>query len=351
MNKNGVTLLFFFFLFLVSTKISSADDLLICRKVDEAGPGESPQASKNLVAEENWKIARKFWIEGNYKKAVEFAGKVVKSDPKNAGAYTFIAWIYIKGNSSFPPNPREALPYARKGAELDPYSLPARFWLASAFLESGKYKDALSSLEICDKLNYKTRDQYFQPKILYSKSRIFAMSRDTAKALEYLRAAIGRDTGFAYLAASEKNFESLGDNEEFKKLSNYKKYDLNMRKKIEKAIVRTKYDKRRVLVHFSADWGKNDRMLRKALNKREIADILRTKYYYIRVDLGRFTKNMSIYREYSGLSPYTEVIPYIVIINSDGNVLTRNNGVPLKEKIQEDYSPEKIKEFLESFTE
>lgn len=351
MVKKWIVILFCLFIFFVSWDVLQAKDLLICRRVDETGPGESGKSSSNKAAAENWKMSQTFWKQGDYKKAVEFAREVVKADPKNALAYTFIAWIYIKGNPSFPPNPHEALPYARKGAELDPYSLPSRFWLAIAYLESGKYKEAMSSLEICDKLNFKTKEQYFQPRILYARSRILAVEKNEAKALEYLKSAIKRDTGFAYLAASQKDFDSLRGNQEFIKLSNYRKYDLNMRKKIENAITKAKYDNKRIFVHFSGNWGKNDNMFGKALKQPEIAEILKKKYYYIRVDVGRFTRNMSLFREYADLSPYTEVIPYIVILNGNGEILTRNNGVPLKEKIQEDYSLVKIKEFLESFAQ
>lgn len=351
MKKIWITVISCILLLLVSIGISSADNLLICRKVDENGPGESTRVSKNQAAEENWKTAQLFWKQGNYKKAVEFAKKVTNADQNNSMAYMFIAWLYIKGNSSFPPNPREAVPYARKSVQLEPYSLPSNFWLGMAYLESGSFKDAMSSLEVCDKLSYKTKDKYFQPKMLYAKARIYAAEGDKEKALEHLKSAINRCTGFAYLAASQKDFGSLKDNPEFIKLSNYKKYDLTIRRKIENAISKAKFDNKRVLVHFSGDWGKNDNMLRKALKQPEISAILKKYYYYIRVDVGHFTGNMSLYREYTDLSAYTEVIPYIVIIDNKGEILAGNNAVPLKINVEGDYSPAKLKEFLKSFAE
>lgn len=114
------------------------------------------------------------------------------------------------------------------------------------------------------------------------------------------------------------------------------------------AIGRAKRDNKRVLVMYGGNWCGWCYKLHDVFDKnREIAGSLRNDFERVMVDIGRFDKNMDIAASY-GADLKAHGVPYLTVLDADGNVLTNKDTGELEDGPLHDVA--KVREFLASWS-
>ena len=115
---------------------------------------------------------------------------------------------------------------------------------------------------------------------------------------------------------------------------------------IEKAVARARKNNTRVLVVYGGNWCgwciKLDEFFKK---DRTVARTIRYEYELVKVDIGRFDKNIEIVDKY-GASLKKEGVPYLTILDGDGTVVANQNTGDLEKDDHHDSA--KVEAFLQS---
>lgn len=113
------------------------------------------------------------------------------------------------------------------------------------------------------------------------------------------------------------------------------------------AVARARKENKRVLVTFGANWRHWCVKLHDLLGSdREIERLLLYEYEQVRVDIGRFDKNMGVAAEFDA-DLKSDGVPYLVILDGEGKPVTTQETSSLEEG--ELHDPAKVKAFLEKW--
>lgn len=88
---------------------------------------------------------------------------------------------------------------------------------------------------------------------------------------------------------------------------------------VRQALVDAKGDHRAVLVVFGANWCEDCRALDQALHTGRNAELVAREFRVVKVDVGRFNKNLDIDKAYG--NPIKKGIPAAVVLSPDDRVL------------------------------
>jgi thioredoxin 1 len=88
---------------------------------------------------------------------------------------------------------------------------------------------------------------------------------------------------------------------------------------LQQALSSAKADQRPVLVIFGANWCEDCRVLDQALKTGRNATLISGAFEVVKVDVGRFNRNLDISRQYG--DPIKKGIPAAVILSPDDRVL------------------------------
>ncbi len=115
---------------------------------------------------------------------------------------------------------------------------------------------------------------------------------------------------------------------------------------IEKAVARARKNNTRVLVVYGGNWCgwcvKLDEFFKK---DRTVARTVRYEYELVKVDIGRFDKNIDIVNKY-GASLKKKGVPYLTILDGNGAVVANQNTGDLEKDDHHDSA--KVEAFLQS---
>jgi serine/threonine-protein kinase len=102
-----------------------------------------------------------YFDKGQYDKAISDFTKVIEINPRHAGAYNNIGWIYATANDPSYRNGAKAIEYAKKAVALEKTS----GWdtLAAAYAENGDFSNAVTAekeaVRLCTDSNKKKEFQ------------------------------------------------------------------------------------------------------------------------------------------------------------------------------------------------
>jgi hypothetical protein len=97
------------------------------------------------------------------------------------------------------------------------------------------------------------------------------------------------------------------------------------REQIQQAVVQAAKANKRVLVVFGADWCYDCHVLDRALERPDIAPVLRSNFELVQVDVGTGDKNQDLMNEYQ--VPMSRGIPALAVLDSTGKLLySQKNG-------------------------
>jgi thioredoxin 1 len=88
---------------------------------------------------------------------------------------------------------------------------------------------------------------------------------------------------------------------------------------LQRALVTAKAARRPVLVIFGANWCEDCRVLDQALTRGRNATLVSREFEVVKIDVGRFNRNLDITREYG--DPIKKGIPAAVVLSPDNRVL------------------------------
>ncbi len=119
-------------------------------------------------------------------------------------------------------------------------------------------------------------------------------------------------------------------------------------KEIEQALAKAKKENRRVLIQWGANWcGWCYRLHDVMKDNAEIRRKLMYEYDVVLVDIGKLDKNEELIEKYHA-ELKTEGVPYLTVLDGDGNVVTNQETASLesKEEGKAEHVPEAVLEFL-----
>ncbi|MAW76833.1 MAG: hypothetical protein CMJ95_05500 [Planctomycetes bacterium] len=125
-------------------------------------------------------------------------------------------------------------------------------------------------------------------------------------------------------------------------------YDIeaNASTDIAQAVARAKKNNKRVLVVYGGNWCgwcvKLDEFFKK---DRTVARTVRYEYEVVKVDIGRFDKNIDIVNKY-GAKMKKEGVPYLTVLDGEGQVVANQNTGDLEEGDHHDSA--KVEAFLQA---
>jgi thioredoxin 1 len=93
----------------------------------------------------------------------------------------------------------------------------------------------------------------------------------------------------------------------------------NAKAQIEQALAAAKAHQGKVLVIFGANWCEDCRALDQALKADKSAKLIAAEYGVVKVDVGRFDRNLDVARSYG--DPIHKGIPAAVVLSADNKVL------------------------------
>lgn len=109
--------------------------------------------------------------------------------------------------------------------------------------------------------------------------------------------------------------------------------DAATRKEIEDAVSSAKSSGRYVLLNFGADWCSECRILAKTFAEPDVAKFLKANFVPVKIEVGQMVginyteKNIDLTLKYGAFTTKESIaIPFIVILDGDGKVLTRTNN-------------------------
>jgi thiol:disulfide interchange protein len=116
---------------------------------------------------------------------------------------------------------------------------------------------------------------------------------------------------------------------------------------VTEAVARARKENKRVLLTFGGNWCGWCVKLHGLINSdAEIKRLLLYEYEQVRVDVGRFDKNMGLAAEFDA-DLKSAGVPYLVVLDGDRNVVTTQERGSLEEGAAHD--PAKVKAFLEKW--
>ena len=125
-------------------------------------------------------------------------------------------------------------------------------------------------------------------------------------------------------------------------------YDIeaNASTDIAEAVARAKKNNKRVLVVYGGNWCgwcvKLDEFFKK---DRTVARTIRYEYEVVKVDIGRFDKNIDLVNKY-GATMKKEGVPYLTVLDGAGKVVANQNTGDLEEGDHHDSA--KVETYLQS---
>jgi thioredoxin 1 len=81
---------------------------------------------------------------------------------------------------------------------------------------------------------------------------------------------------------------------------------------------------KRALIVFGANWCGDCRVLDSELHKGDLARLMNEKFVVVKVDVGRFNRNMDITAQYG--NPTEKGIPSVVLLSAEGKAIYQTDG-------------------------
>ncbi len=98
----------------------------------------------------------------------------------------------------------------------------------------------------------------------------------------------------------------------------------NAKQQIAQALSVAKQQDKLLLIAFGANWCPDCVALDKAVNKGQLAELIKTHFITLKIDIGRWDNNMDIVQQYG--NPVKKGIPSIVVVSTDNKVLFATKG-------------------------
>lgn len=90
-------------------------------------------------------------------------------------------------------------------------------------------------------------------------------------------------------------------------------------KDISAAVVHARKSSKNIILDFGANWCGDCHALDDQMKREELAAIIAKSYVVVRVDVGRFDKNLEVAAKYH--APIRNGIPALAVLNSQGTLL------------------------------
>lgn len=103
--------------------------------------------------------------------------------------------------------------------------------------------------------------------------------------------------------------------------------EADVKAEIRNALVAAQKDGKKVMLVFGANWCPYCRGLVRDLDQGEAAKLMASSYQIVKVNLGRRDRNQDVADVYG--KPQAKGIPAMVILNGDGSVQTKLDGMEL----------------------
>ncbi|MDE1460891.1 thioredoxin family protein [Spartinivicinus poritis] len=98
----------------------------------------------------------------------------------------------------------------------------------------------------------------------------------------------------------------------------------NAKQQLTQAQLAAKQQGKLLLIAFGANWCPDCVALDKAVSRGQLAELIKTHFVTVKVDIGRWDNNMDIVQEYG--NPVKKGIPSIVVTSADNKVLFATKG-------------------------
>ncbi|MCX4029737.1 thioredoxin family protein [Endozoicomonas sp. SM1973] len=98
----------------------------------------------------------------------------------------------------------------------------------------------------------------------------------------------------------------------------------NAKQQLAQAQLAAKQQDKLLLIAFGANWCPDCIALDKAISRGQLAELIKTHFVTVKVDIGRWDNNMDIVKEYG--NPVKKGIPSIVVTSADNKVLFATKG-------------------------
>lgn len=121
------------------------------------------------------------------------------------------------------------------------------------------------------------------------------------------------------------------------------------KEQIAAALARAQKENRRVLIQWGANWCSWCHLLHETFEKsRSVSRTLRYEYDVVLIDIGRWDKHLDLAEKY-GADFKSAGVPYLTILDAEGNVLANQETASLEAKIEgrDGHDPEKVNAFLQ----
>ena len=119
----------------------------------------------------------------------------------------------------------------------------------------------------------------------------------------------------------------------------------NAHELIDTALTKARRDDKRVMVVFGANWCGWCHKLADAFKRRELRRPLRDDYEVVKVDIGKWDKNLDLVKKYEA-DIKQHGVPFITVLDSKGEVVKNQPTTPLEEG--KEHSTEKLLAFLKA---
>jgi thioredoxin 1 len=86
------------------------------------------------------------------------------------------------------------------------------------------------------------------------------------------------------------------------------------------AIRAARKDGKRVLIAFGSGWCEDCNALKKYMTSADVVGVVKSKYHFVTVDVGKFNRNMKLSKRYGDV--VKKGIPALVVLDKSGRVVT-----------------------------
>ena len=91
-----------------------------------------------------------------------------------------------------------------------------------------------------------------------------------------------------------------------------------------KVLRQAKLENKKILILFGADWCPDCKAMDRMLTEPDVQQIVESNYILMKVDVGRFDKNLDFAQKFG--NPITKGIPAFVILSNEEKVLVATNN-------------------------
>ncbi|MEM7181692.1 MAG: thioredoxin family protein [Spirochaetota bacterium] len=91
-----------------------------------------------------------------------------------------------------------------------------------------------------------------------------------------------------------------------------------------KVLRQAKLENKKILILFGADWCPDCKAMDRMLTEPDVQQIVESNYILMRVDVGRFDKNLDFAQKFG--NPIAKGIPAFVILSNEEKVLVATNN-------------------------